>query len=146
MSAFVDTNVLVYAADKSGPPPRKTRIAREILLLPAIYLSVQVLNEFTVVARNPKKLDLDPNEEREWIKRLLAYPVRDLNLECCLRAQKVHARHQISHWDSLIVASAQLAGCDTLYSEDMQDGHDFDGVVVKNPFAGAWSDSACLIR
>ena len=135
MSAFVDTNVVVYAADKSGPPPPKTRIAREILLLPAIHLSVQVLNEFTVVARNPKKLGLDANEEREWLQRLLTYPVHDLTLECFLQAQKVHARHQTSHWDSLIVASAQLAGCGTLFSEDLQDGHDYDGITVKNPFA-----------
>jgi len=135
MSAFVDTNVVVYAADKSGPPPGKTRIAREILLLPAIYLSVQVLNEFTVVARNPHKLGLETVEEREWLQRLLTYPVRDLTLECFLRAQKVHARHQISHWDSLIIASAQLAGCDTLYSEDLQDDHNYEGVTVKNPFS-----------
>jgi predicted nucleic acid-binding protein len=135
MSAFVDTNVLVYAADKSGPVPRKTRIARELLLLPAIHLSVQVLNEFSVVARKPNKLDLDKAEEREWIKRLLSYPVHDLSLECFLRAQKIHTLHQISHWDSLIVASAQLAGCETLYSEDMQDDHNYEGVVVRNPFS-----------
>lgn len=137
MSAFVDTNVLVYAADKSGPPPRKTRIAREILLQPSIHLSVQVLNEFTVVARKPHKLGLDTIEEREWILRLLTYPVHDLTLECYLRAQKVHARHQLSHWDSLIVASAQLANCETIYSEDLQDGHDHDGLTVKNPFSKA---------
>lgn len=137
MSAFVDTNVLVYAADKSGPPPRKTRIAREILLLPSIHLSVQVLNEFTVVARKPHKLGLNKDEEREWLRRLVTYPVHDVTMACFFRAQKVHAGHSISHWDSLIVASAQLAGCGMLYSEDLQDGHDYDGVTARNPFRDA---------
>jgi len=53
--AFVDTNVLVYAADESKPTPRKTRIARELLLQRGLVLSVQVLSEFTVNARNEKK-------------------------------------------------------------------------------------------
>ena len=56
--AFVDTNILVYAADETKPISRKTRIARELLLRRGLHLSVQVLNEFTVNARNPEKLNL----------------------------------------------------------------------------------------
>ena len=47
------------------------------------------------------------------------------------------ALSQLSHWDSLIVAAALAAGCDTLYSEDMQDGQVFEGrLTLKNPFVG----------
>ena len=60
--AFVDSNVLVYAADEALPVPRKTRIARELLLQSGLHLSVQVLNEFTVNARNPAKLNLDARQ------------------------------------------------------------------------------------
>ena len=50
-------------------------------------------------------------------------------------AIRLTARYQLSHWDSLIVSAALLAGCDTLYSEDMQDGQVFDErLTVVNPF------------
>jgi predicted nucleic acid-binding protein len=44
-------------------------------------------------------------------------------------------RYQLSHWDALIVAAALLAGCETLYSEDLQHGQVFDDqLTVINPF------------
>ena len=49
MSAFVDTNILVYAADEAAPVPQKTIIARELLLQRDLHLSAQVLSEFTFV-------------------------------------------------------------------------------------------------
>jgi len=52
-------------------------------------------------------------------------------------AIRLAARYQLSHWDSLIVAAAVLAGCETLYSEDMQHNQQFeDRLRVTNPFAG----------
>jgi predicted nucleic acid-binding protein len=51
-----------------------------------------------------------------------------------LKARLIHARHQVSHWDSLILASAIEAGCAILYSEDLNAGQDYDGVEVINPF------------
>ena len=53
-----------------------------------------------------------------------------------VRAAMVLAgRNALSHWDSLIVAAAIQAGCDTLYSEDLQNGQIFDGrLKVVNPF------------
>jgi predicted nucleic acid-binding protein len=54
------------------------------------------------------------------------------------RAAAVATRYQLSHWDALIVASALLAGCDTLYSEDLQHGQVFDEqLTVVNPFLGS---------
>jgi predicted nucleic acid-binding protein len=49
-------------------------------------------------------------------------------------ALALHLRHQISHWDALIVAAALQTGCRILYSEDINDGQDFEGVKVVNPF------------
>lgn len=50
-------------------------------------------------------------------------------------AFRVGNRYQISHWDSLIVAAALAADCDTLFSEDLQHGQIFDGqLTVTNPF------------
>jgi predicted nucleic acid-binding protein len=48
-------------------------------------------------------------------------------------AWRVQDHYRISFWDSLVVAAAQRAGCRIL-TEDLQDGQDFDGVIVVNPF------------
>ena len=133
--AFVDTNILVYAADESAPTARKTRIARELLLQRGLCLSVQVLNEFTVNARSRRKLNLSSSEELEWIERWLLFPIQPMTSETFLNARLFHERYQVSHWDGLILAAAQNAGCETLYSEDLQDGRSYDGITVVNPFA-----------
>lgn len=134
-SAFIDTNVLVYAADESLPIPRKTRIARELLRQRGLHLSVQVLNEFTVNARNPSKLNLSTAREKEWLSRWLLFPIISLTVETFLMARRIHARHQVSHWDALMLASAKEAGCPVVYSEDLNNGQDYDGVEVINPFS-----------
>ena len=133
--AFVDTNILVYAADESAPTARKTRIARELLLQRGLCLSVQVLNEFTVNARSRRKLNLSASEELEWIERWLLLPIQPMTSETFLGARLFHERYQVSHWDGLILAAAKNAGCVTLYSEDLQDGQSYDGITVVNPFA-----------
>lgn len=133
-SAFVDSNVLIYAADESYPQPRKTSIARELLRQRDLWISVQVLNEFTVNARRRDKLAFSPEQERQWYERLLLFNIVPLGTDTFLAALAIHARHQISHWDALILASARETGCNTLYSEDLNDGQIFEGIRVVNPF------------
>jgi len=117
-SVFVDTNILVYAAEEKTPPTRKNTIARELLLLPGLQLSVQVLNEFVAAARHPDKLNLSKERERRWLEGWLLRPVAALTTETFRLALAAHHRFQISHWDSLIIASAQETGCEMMYSED----------------------------
>lgn len=133
-NAFVDTNILVYAADESTPMDRKTRIARDVLRQRNLQLSVQVLNEFTVNARSPSKLNLSPQEEQEWLSRWLLFPVHALTVDMFLAAQLIHARYQVSHWDSLILAAARETNCAIVYSEDFRHGQDYDGTQAVNPF------------
>jgi len=133
-NAFVDTNILVYAADESTPIDRKTRIARELLRQRNLHLSVQVLNEFTVNARSKSKLNLSPQQEQEWLSRWLLFPVLSLTVETFLAAQLIHARFQVSHWDSLILAAARETKSATVYSEDLSHGQDYDGLRAINPF------------
>lgn len=140
MNAFVDTNILVYAADKCSPIPRKTRIARELLLQPGLNLSVQVLNEFTVNARHPRKLNLSFEEELFWIESWLRYPVHSLTVKTFLRARLYQQKYSLSHWDSLILASAESADCQRLYSEDLNPNQRYEKTEVVNPFASSWHD------
>lgn len=131
-NAFVDSNLLIYAADESLPIARKTNIAREVLRQRELWISVQVLNEFTVNAR--KKLKLSPEEWQLWLDRLLLFSITPHTTETFLTALAIHARYQLSHWDSLIIASARETACSIVYSEDMNHGQTYDGVQVINPF------------
>lgn len=133
-NAFVDSNILIYAADDAKPSARKTRIARELLRQRGLHMSVQVLNEFTVNARHKAKLNLSPERELEWLRAWLHFPVVPLSVDTFLAARLIHARYQLSHWDSLIVASSHETNCSILYSEDLNHGQDFDGLKVIDPF------------
>ncbi len=135
MNAFIDTNILVYAADESSDQSSKTKIARELLLQADLHLSVQVLSEFIVTARSPKKLNLSTQQEKEWLECWLLFPVASLGVNTFVTALSLHQRYQISHWDSLIIAAAKEQSCELLYSEDLSSQQDFDGLRVVNPFA-----------
>jgi predicted nucleic acid-binding protein len=133
-NAFVDTNILVYAADSLGEDVRKKQIAREIILLPHLHLSVQVLNEFISVARNPKKLNLSRDEESKWLSEWLDLKIGAITLDTFQKALELHLRLQLSHWDALIVASALKSSCEIIYTEDLQHGQNIEGLQVINPF------------
>jgi predicted nucleic acid-binding protein len=52
------------------------------------------------------------------------------------RALDIVGRYGFSWFDSLIVATALDAGCDTLYTEDLQHGQVIEGkLTVTNPFS-----------
>lgn len=133
-NAFVDTNVLVYAADESVDANRKRVIARELLRTPDLQISVQVLNEFVSSARNPGKLGLSRESENDWLKGWLAMSVATLTPGLFIEAVRIHREYQLSHWDSLIVATAISLHCPVLYSEDMQHGQIIEGMEIINPF------------
>lgn len=130
MSAFLDTNILVYA-QMSGAKADK---ARELLAAGG-KLSVQVLNEFAVVSR--RKQGKEWNEIAEAIDDALALvdPPLSITLDTHTAAVSLARDHGLSFYDALIVASAIDAGCDRLFSEDMQHGRSFGSVAIVNPFA-----------
>lgn len=133
-NAFIDTNILVHAANETTPKDRKTTISRELLLQPDLHLSVQVLNEFVAVARHPDKLSLTREREKRWLEVFLLRPISALTGETFVKALEIHIRYGISHWDSLIIASAVGSSCEILYSEDLNHGQEYWGVEVRNPF------------
>jgi predicted nucleic acid-binding protein len=129
VSAFFDTNLLVYAQQK-GPKADRARA----LFAGGGKLSVQVLNEFTAVSR--RKQQRDWREIAEAISDVLALvdPPLTLTLDLHAAARALAEDHQLSFYDALIVASAIEAGCDVLYSEDMQHGRTIGGLAIVNPF------------
>ena len=129
-SSFVDTNVLLYLLSKDEA---KADRVEEILRLDCM-LSVQVLNELANVAR--RKLAMPWSDIHDFIDLLLGLcPVRPLTLETHERGRALAERYQLSLYDAMIVASAQEAGCATLYSEDMHAGLRIDRrLTIVNPF------------
>ncbi len=135
MSVFFDTNVLLYADDADAGA--KTKIARELLRCSMAertgVVSTQVLQEFYVNAR--KKLQLDGAAARARIEVYLGFDVVTVTPALLLAAVDLNRLDSVSFWDALVIRAAEHAGCDTLFSEDLQAGRRFGPVRVVNPFA-----------
>lgn len=128
--SFFDTTILVSLA--SADPAKADRA--EALLAGGGTISVQVLNEMANVAR--RKMGMGWPELRAFLALIrglvdivpLTSETHDLGLTLA-------ARHQFAVYDATILAAALLAGCDTLWSEDMQDGRVVNGGLrIANPF------------
>jgi predicted nucleic acid-binding protein len=128
-SAF-DTNVVLYiAGSDSAKAARAEQLARR-----GGIISVQVLNESTSVLR--RKRDMPWPGLRVFLDELQTMlEVRPLTLEIHQSGLSLAERYGFSIYDSFIVASALTTGCDTLWSEDMQDGMLVDDRLrIANPF------------
>ena len=131
MSAeFADTNVILYLLD-DGP---KADRAEEILGQ-GPRISVQVMNETLVNCR--RKAGLDWSETAAFLGGIEALcQVEDLTLQTHQVGRALAERYQLAMYDAMIVASALIAGCRTLWSEDMADGMLIeDHLRIVNPFA-----------
>jgi predicted nucleic acid-binding protein len=129
VTVFFDTNILVYAQQNGAKADRA-----RALLADGGKLSVQVLNEFTAVAR--RKLGKDWREIAEAIDDalVLVEPPLALTLDLHVAARALAETHRLSFYDALIIAAAIEAGCDTLYSEDMQHGQVVGALRIQSPF------------
>ena len=130
--SFFDTNVLVYLA--SGDVAKADRA--EATLAKGGSISVQVLNELANAAR--RKMQMSWDETHAFLNMLRGLlTVHPLTVETHETGLRLAERYGLSIYDSMIAASALDAGCDTLWSEDMQHGMKFDeGLRIANPFRG----------
>ena len=128
---FADTNVVLYLLDDGPKADRAEQILRQGPLI-----SVQVLNESLVNCR--RKAGLDWEETGAFLAGVQALcPVVDLTLQAHEVGRALAQRYGFAVYDAMIVAAALIAGCSTLYSEDMQDGLLVEGQLrIVNPFAG----------
>ena len=127
--SFFDTNVLIYLA--SGETDRVKR--SEEVLAGGGVISVQVLNEFVNTTRGKNAFAWDAVET--WLELFRAtLDVEPLTLESQARATEIARRHQLHIYDATIIAAAEQAGCDVLYTEDLQHGSTVAGVEIRNPY------------
>jgi predicted nucleic acid-binding protein len=130
VSRFFDTNILVYAfldiEKKRGP-------ALDVLAEGGV-VSVQVLNEFVNVAHKQYRRSWTEIEAALAVIREHFPGVVPIAVTTHEAALVLSRDHHLSFYDALIVAAAIEAGCEILFSEDMQNGRAFGELKVRNPF------------
>ena len=128
--AFLDTSILIYVISLGDARTAKA----EELLADGGYISVQVLNEFAAVAR--RKLKMPWHDVRDALSsvRTLCEAPAALSVETHEAALEIAEQYGYHIYDALILAAALDADCDTLYTEDMQNGRRVGAITIRNPF------------
>lgn len=133
---FVDTNVLIYAYDRTAGD----RHLRAKVLVAELWksrrgcLSVQVLQEFYVVGVR-KLTQTASSELRLILSDLALWRVHTPDTSDVLAAADLHQRYQVSFWDAMVLQSAGRLACAVVWSEDLNPGQSYQGVRVMSPFA-----------
>ncbi|MGQ0623922.1 MAG: PIN domain-containing protein [Sporichthyaceae bacterium] len=132
---FLDTNVILYSVSEVPDESTKRGVAERILDDSDLCLSTQVLAEFyTQATRATAKHPLFHHDAADVAEGLTRYPIQPVTISVFLAALALRVRFGISYWDAAIIEAARAIGADTVLTEDLQDGQDFDGVRVVNPF------------
>lgn len=129
MSLFFDTNVLIYAFLDVEKRVRALEVVAQ-----GGVISAQVLNEFTHVAHRKRRRSWPEIETALGVIRDWFHDIAPMTFATHASAVALARDHGFAFYDALIVAAALEAGCDTLYSEDMQHGRDVAGLTIINPF------------
>lgn len=131
---FIDTSVLVYTLDNKDELKKEKarRILKKIIELHQPVLSTQVIKEFYIVAVS--KLKADRLIVKNIINNFRNMEIVNNDLDLVEQAVDISVISQISFWDSLIVAAAEKAHCEYIFSEGLNPGQTYRGVTVVNPF------------
>ena len=131
---FIDTNLFVYTLDrKDEAKQEKARaILKKIVDSHQPVISTQVIKEFYFVATS--KLKADQIIVKNIIHNFHNMEIVQNDLELIEQAIDISVISQLSFWDSLIVAAAEKSKCEYIFSEDLNSGQTYRGVMVLNPF------------
>ena len=134
---LVDTNLLVYAYDRSEPEKqaKAVEILDELVKNGTGILSPQVLSEFYTVVTRKLAAPLTPQEGYTSISNYIrSWNMVDLTSYVVLEAVRGVRDHRLSYWDSLIWATAKMNQIPTVLSEDFSSHSVIEGVRFTNPF------------
>ncbi len=128
---FFDTNTLLYLLSLDS---KKADWVSKNLQQHNV-ISVQVLNEFT--SASLRKIKISNTELDEFLDLFTSlFNVRSLDVDTFETGLMVSRRYGYQHYDSMIIAAALQAGCERLYSEDMQHRQVIDKrLQIVNPFS-----------
>lgn len=132
---FVDTNILVYAHDRTaGVKHRRAQsLIEKLWNSGGGVLSTQVLQELCINLRRKTSHPLSVEETRRLIQDYSSWTIVINTADSVLQALDIEFRYKISFWDALIVQAAGSSGTTVLYSEDLADGQTYGSVRVVNP-------------
>lgn len=134
VEAFLDTNILVYAAAGGEGEDVKRRQALRLIADYNFGLSAQVLQEFYVTVVRKIDKPLRPADALEWIEQLEAFPCQPIEPSLIKIGVEISHRYQISYWDGAVIAAAEALGAETLFTEDLSHDQRYGSVRVVNPF------------
>lgn len=138
--AAIDTNVFFYATGLGESPGDQRKVATAIALLAdfmaeeSLVVPVQVCLEFHHLLL--RKGGIAPGEAarivEDYTEGALIIPT---DFDLAQTAFRLARQHKLQTYDAAILAAAARARCEILFSEDMQDGFEWEGVRIVNPFA-----------
>jgi predicted nucleic acid-binding protein len=132
---FLDTNVLVYAYDAGNP--QKQRRAQELVrraVAGEIVVSTQVLAEFAATLLHKLAPPVNPQAVAAVLDALGPIKLIATDGDTVRRAVEVREEYGLHFYDGMIVAAAERAGAARIWSEDLNPGQKYFGIVVENPF------------
>ena len=93
--------------------------------------------EFYVAATRKLPKRLAARTASTIVEDFGTWPVFSPAVADIVAGASVAERHGIHFWDGMIVHAAVVLGAEVLWSEDLNAGQRYDGVVVRNPFASS---------
>ena len=132
---FVDTNILIYAHDRSTgiKHDRARQIIEHLWTSGQGVLSTQVLQEFCINLRRKVARPLPVGEIRQLLQDYLSWEIVVNAPEAVIHALEIEVKYKTSFWDALILQAAEQSGAAILYSEDLATGQNYGSVEVVNP-------------
>ncbi len=140
VEVFLDTNIVVYSFDRGDVPRHeraRSRLNGLFLNQVGVAVSIQVLQEFFNVMM---RKGADPVILREVTEYYMRRDVVENTCALLRRAISIQQTFQLSFYDVNIVAAAQLSGAKELWTEDLNTGQNYGGVVAVNPLLGNGND------
>ncbi len=133
---FIDTNILIYAHDFDTGAKREkaTLIVRQAWETELGMVSTQVLQEFYVNVACKIPAPISPARARGILNNYLAWQVEIIGPGTILYASEIEERHQLSFWDSMIIAAATQGRAEQILTEGLNHGQVIEGVRIENPF------------
>jgi len=130
---FIDTNILIYSIDQFDPDKRQRCRALLKTLKNDLrgVISTQVMQEFYVAATN--KLGAEPLVVKDILNSFERFETVIIKSDIIKEAIDCSIINRLSFWDALIIAAAESANCEKLWTEDLNDGQVIRGVRIENP-------------
>ena len=133
-SAFLDSNIILYAALPPARHPQKSAVALDLLKTTDFGVSGQTLAEvYNVLSRQPSSV-IGLAEIELWILSLAERPLAPVDATIVRNGIALSRRHKINYFDAALIAAAEVLGAETFFSEDLNDGQVVGSVKIMNPF------------